>query len=99
MVHTVKDSIRTRQIAFLLADGVDAVSLQQMKKALEQEAAVVKLVGTRSGTIKDDKGNEIAVDMSLLTTSSVLFDAVFVPAGAQSVNALMAEADAVHCYQ
>ena len=99
MANTVKDTIQTRQVAFLIADGVDANSLQGMKRALEQEGAVVKLVGTRSGFVTDKSGNEVPVDMSLLTACSVVFDAVFVPAGAKSVASLKTEADAVHFVQ
>lgn len=43
------------------------------------------------------KNNEsIAVDHSLLTMASVLYDAVYVPGGQNSVATLAAEANAVH---
>ena len=38
----------------------------------------------------------VPAQFTFLTGSSVLFDAVYVPGGAQSVNALLAEADAIH---
>jgi catalase len=37
----------------------------------------------------------LLIDFSLLTASSVLFDAVYVPGGAQSVAALVGDRDAV----
>jgi len=43
-----------------------------------------------------DSGSSIAVDFSLRTVSSVLFDAVFVPGGNKSVTALSNEPDAQH---
>ena len=43
-----------------------------------------------------DGGARIAVDFSLLTVGSVLFDAVFVPGGDAERRALKVEADAVH---
>ena len=48
-----------------------------------------------SATLKGADGDELPIDFSLLTASSVLFDAVYVPGGAESVAALSAERDAV----
>jgi catalase len=67
-----------------------------MAKALEAAGALPKLIAPRGGTLLGAKGKELKVDFSLLTTSSVLFDAVYVPGGAQSVAALRRDADAVH---
>ena len=46
------------------------------------------LAGTGSALIK--------VDHNLLTTSSVMFDAVYIPGGPNSIAALGSEADALH---
>ena len=96
MQNTIKDTIKSRQIAFLVADGVDGDALNAMKKSLEAEGAMVKIVAPHNGTIKTAKGKEIKVDKTFMHTSSVLFDAVFVPSGKQSVDALKPEMDAVH---
>lgn len=96
MAYTEKNSIITRNIAFLVADGVDENSLNIMKIALEIEGAVVKIVAPKLGRIQGLNGKEIKVDKSFLTTSSVLFDAVYIPSGKKSVNALIAEPDAIH---
>lgn len=95
MAGTVKDSIKTRQIAFLVADGVDDASLTTVKTALEAGGAQVQLVAPRLGFIKSAKGSLLKVDQSLLTAASVLFDAVYVPGG-KGVEALTKEGDAVH---
>ncbi|MBW4889997.1 catalase [Mucilaginibacter sp. HMF5004] len=96
IANTVKDSIKTRQIAFLTADGVDGESVKAMKAALVAEGAQVKIIAPHGGFIKDAKGGDVKVDMSFLTAASVLFDAVFIPAGDKSVAALSGNADAVH---
>lgn len=96
MANTPKDSIKTRKIAFLVADGFDDTAVLNMTKALQTAGAMVKIVAPHGGMILGAKGNELAVDFSLLTTSSVLFDAVYVPGGAESVAALLREADAEH---
>ncbi len=93
MANTPKDTIKTRQIAILAAAGVDGAALTAMKKALEAEGAQTKLIAPHGGFIKDDKGTAIKVDMSFLTAASVIFDAVYVPAGSK---ALLTNADAIH---
>lgn len=95
MANTPKDSIKTRKVAFLVADGFDETAVLTMTKALEAAGAMAKIVAPHGGTLLGAKGKELAVDFSLLTTSSVLFDAVYVPGGAESVAALLKEADAV----
>ncbi len=95
MLNTVTNTILTRKIAILAADGVDLQSLRQMKDALESNGAAAKIVAPRLGTLKGADGDEILIDFSLLTSSSVLFDAVYVPGGAASVAALAAERDAI----
>jgi catalase len=94
MENTVKDSIKTRKIAALIADGFNAKELDAMKKALKAEGAMLKTVAPRLGTIKSADGKELTADYSFLTTASVLFDAVYVPGGAASVETLGGEADA-----
>ncbi len=88
MANTVKDTIKTRQIAFLVADGFNASDVNAMKKALEKEGATAKIIGMKSNKVKDSDGNEMNVDMALRTVASVLFDAVYIPGGEKSVAAL-----------
>ena len=96
MKDTPKDTIKTRKIAILATDGVNGSQLDTYKKVLEGAGAVTKIVATHDGHIKDDSGKLIKVDFTFLTTASVLFDAVYVPGGEKSIDALTAEADAVH---
>lgn len=96
MANTAKDSIKTRKIAVLAADGVDDAALGAMKKALMKAGAMVKIVAPRLGTLKGMSGEEVQIDFSLLTSSSVLFDALYIPGGEKSIKALKREADAIH---
>jgi catalase len=96
MAGTAKKTIKTRQVAILAADGVDAASLSAMKKAITGEGAQVKIIAPKSGTIKNSAGEELKVDMSFLTGPSVVFDAVYIPGGKKSITALLAEPDALH---
>jgi len=96
MANNVAKSIRTRKIAVLAADGVDEEAVTTMKEALMAEGAIVDIIAPKLGMLIGADNTEIAVDKSLLTSASVLYDAVYVPGGANSVATIEAEADAVH---
>jgi len=96
MANTVKDTIKTRQIAILTADGVDDVSLNKMKQSLEAAGAQTYIIAPHLGNITSEKNKQIKVHQSFLTGSSVLFDAVYIPGGQQSSVALQNEPDAIH---
>ena len=95
MQDTIKNSIKTRKIAFLIGNGVDDNSVAKMKAALEKEGATVKLIAPKLGAVKTAKGEKLTVGGSFLTDASVCFDAVFIPAG-KHINALAKEPDAIH---
>ena len=96
MADTGDGSIRTRRIAILAADGVDSASLKPIRDALEQAGGKCKVVGARLGTIASATKRQIDVDMTFANGSSVMFDAVLIPGGAQGVAALAGMGDAVH---
>jgi len=95
MANTVKNTIKTRKVAFLVADGFDDRDLAGMKKALTSSGAQTKIVAPRLGFLTGAKGEEVKVDFSLLTASSVMFDAVYVPGGTESIESLKSEAAAL----
>ncbi len=90
------ESIKTRQIAILAADGVDGASLKTVKEALAAEGAVVEVIAPRQGYVVSQNDEQIPVDKSFLTAASVLYDAVYVPGGTNSIATLEADPDAVH---
>jgi catalase len=95
MARTVKDTIQTRKVAILAADGVDGVALGRVRKTLETGGAQCEVVAPRLGDLKTAQGESLPADHSFLTASSVLFDAVYVPGGERSRDALSAERDAI----
>jgi len=66
-----------------------------MTKALTAAGAMAKVVAPHGGTLAGARGVKVPVDFSLVTVGSVLFDAVFVPGGAESAKALARDAMAV----
>ncbi len=95
MANTRKDSLAGRKIAVLAADGVDGIMVDAMRTAVLEAGATLKLIAPRVGHITSSNGQVLTVDHSLPTVASVLFDAVFIPGGKRSVEALVAEANAV----
>lgn len=86
--NTKFNSIATRQIAVLVADGFSMNNFKAMKGKLEQEKAMVKLIAPHGGSIQCDTDMYHKVDFSIATTESVLFDAVYIPGGKASVKTL-----------
>tara|TARA_R100000935_G_scaffold48223_1_gene72586 strand:- start:1790 stop:2659 length:870 start_codon:yes stop_codon:yes gene_type:complete len=90
--NTKFNSIATRQVAVLLAEGFDAKSFKAIKTMLEKEGAMAKLVAPHGGVVKDSENKEHKVDAAIMTTESVLFDAIHIPDGKKSVDALLKQA-------
>jgi catalase len=96
MASSDKNGIVTRKVAILAADGFDDAGLSTIKKAVTAAGGQAKIIGPRLGTLTGVKGTELPVDFSFLTAGSVLFDAVYVPGGEQSVGTLMKIGKALH---
>ena len=79
--------VRTRKVAILVAEGSDGRAVETMRQALTARGAVVKTVAPHQGEV-ELAGAVVAADESFLTTSSVLFDAVYVPGGESGVAML-----------
>jgi catalase len=95
MNNTSKNTIKSRKIAFLVADGFEEESLVNFKKTIEKEEAKVSIIAPKLGRIISETGTELKVNETLLNAASVLFDAVFVCGGSKSVETLLAEPNAV----
>jgi len=84
-------TIESRLVAFLCSDGVDDKSVNNLKAALEKEGATAKIIGTNATAVTTSGGNKLKVDHSIFSCSSVLFDAVFIPSGKNSIEKLKKE--------
>jgi catalase len=94
IIKNLKPGAVSRKVAILAADGFDNASLMEVVNALKAAGANPKIVSPKAGTISSGK-HELTVDYRLKTVGSVLFDAVFIPGGAKSVETLMGEAAAI----
>ena len=89
--NTNFSSIATRQIAVLVADGFSMSQFETVKDALEKEGAMIKLIAPHGGTVTCDEDMEHQVDAAIMTTESVLFDAIYIPGGKSSIDGLSAQ--------
>ncbi|QUH02720.1 catalase [Saccharopolyspora erythraea] len=94
--NTVMDSIATRRIAVLVADGVDATEVDQIRRGLSERGAMPEVLGPRDGSVRGADSSEVTVDRAIPTMSSVLYDGVIVPGGEESVRTLASDGMAVH---
>ena len=87
MENTVQ-SVKTRKIAVIAMDGFNGKELSSVKASLEAQGAKMEVVSQVLGSIKSQEGEKMDVDKHFISASSVLYDAVYVPGGQQSVDAL-----------
>ncbi|WP_296949422.1 catalase [uncultured Massilia sp.] len=83
-----RTGIRTRRVAILAADGVDADAARRLYGALLQGGAQPRIVGRRLGVLQAAPGAPLDVEVTFETTPSVLYDAAVVPPGDASAAAL-----------
>ena len=96
MENTVTDTIESRQVAVLVDDGVDADQLETVREGLEGRGAQVTVVSKTLGERTGANGGAVETDKSHVMTASIEYDAVFVPGGRESVDALSEQGGATH---
>ncbi len=93
--NSPKETIKTRQVAILAAQGFDFAQLTTIQKALKKAGALGEIVSQFKGTIESLDGKKVEVDKTFLTSASVMFDAVYIPGGQQSVKSLKAQTEVI----
>jgi len=96
-----KPTILSRRIAILIADGYDPIAYNGIKAALTAAGALPFTIGSRRNKIYaagEDKtsGSGVVPDHHIEGMRSTMFDSVFVPGGAQSIETLRKMGRAVH---
>ena len=96
MNHPGSVGIKGRKIAVLVANGVDAASVDKLIKALEAHSARPMLLGPTSAPVKATDGKQLPVEASMEGMPSIMFDGIVVPSGKASTDALAASGLAKH---
>jgi catalase len=94
MANTIKNTIKSRKIAVLAADGVNGEQVERIRNILLNQGAVVEIIAPRLGQVVASPGTSVKADKSLMTVSSVLYDAVYIPGTAKSIKILLENPDA-----
>ncbi|MFY1045693.1 catalase [Chryseobacterium sp. GP-SGM7] len=84
MKNTAKNSIESRIIAVLVADGCDGKRVSDFLDKIEKEGGVIQFVAPEIAPVKADDGSLIVPLHSISSTMSVCFDAVYVAPGETS---------------
>ncbi|ORV44561.1 catalase [Mycobacterium conspicuum] len=96
-ISNAGDTIESRRVAVLAADGVDVVGTQRFIELMQQRGAVVEVLApVAGGSLEGGSGGELPVDRAFTTMASVLYDAVVVACGPRSVSTLAADGYALH---
>jgi catalase len=96
-LNMTTDSIATRKVAVLAANGVDVTGVGTLTRVLQQRGATVEVLApVAGGTLAGGSGGELAVDRAFTTMASVLYDGVIVPCGPESVDALSKDGYAMY---
>ena len=94
--HTAKNSIKSRKIAILAADGYDYKELSQVMQALKGSGANADIISKYRGMLKSSSGEKLEVNKNYLTAASVMYDGVYIPGGKESIKTLKMQGDAIH---
>ncbi|HEY3333086.1 MAG TPA: catalase [Capsulimonadaceae bacterium] len=86
-------SVKGRKVAILIAKGVDTAQVAAVIAAIADEGGVAEVVGPHLGAIEGANGATLEAKKTYANTASVLYDAVYVPGGADSVAALLKMGD------
>ncbi len=84
-----------RKVAILAAPGVSSGDILAMKRKLDAEKVLSEIVAPFIGAVPAE-GEAVEATKTFANSSSVLFDAVYVPGGQESITMLMEIPDAHH---
>ncbi len=91
--------IKGRQVALLVADGVCGKSVDTIKKALNKVGIHSKLFAPHAGMVTTLQGDMLIIDGTIEGNPSVTIDAVLIPEGQQSIEALKIDSNARYYIQ
>ena len=89
MKNTVKNTIESRVIGFMMGDGVNTQAVKSLKSKLESEGAIVQIIAPTVAPVKADDGSKFEPKHSISSVASVSFDALYICSGKKSAKELM----------
>jgi protease I len=93
------EQLAGKKVAILAADGFEEVELTKPRKALDDAGAQTSVVSIKSGKIQGmnhaDKGETVAVDLTLSDAKPQAFDALMIPGGLMNPDTLRSTDEAL----
>ncbi|MDQ0781746.1 catalase [Chryseobacterium sp. W4I1] len=89
MANTIKNTIKSRKIGFIVGNGANGSALNELKTKLEGEGATVEIIAPSLAPVKTDDGSSLTPKHSLTSIASVCFDALYISAGEESTKELV----------
>lgn len=96
MENTRKDTIKGRKVAILIAEGYNHNELMQVQEVLKEADAETEIISKFLGMVKSSGEEEVEVDKPHVATGSIMYDAIYIPGGLKSVEAMQQQGDAIH---
>src|SRR5690554_4662458 len=90
------ETAKSRKVAVLIEDGFAYDEVMRLKQALTAAGAEAEIVSMVLGKRKSETGKELEVDKSHVTAASVMYDAIYIPEGKASIQAMLGEGDVLH---
>ncbi len=87
---------KTRKVAFLLENGFNYPEVTQVMEGLTSSGVHFEVVSKDLGMLTSVDNKQLEVNKNYLSTSSIMYDAVYVAGGRQSVNTLLKQGDSLH---
>lgn len=88
-------SPKSRRVAVLVEQGYSGADLKSVLTAFQKAGIHAYCVSKNLGPVSSADGQQTEADKNWVTTASVLYDAVYVPGGQASIEALKGQGDAI----
>jgi len=94
-------TIKSRRVAIMLADGFDMAEMQTVRAAFASAGAVNFIIGPRRGKVYSageviGEGEGVMADHHYEGQRSTMFDALFIPSGAEHAKTLAGNGRVIH---
>jgi catalase len=96
VIKSAKKFIKSRKVAVLLENGFDYDQYNKIMESLKKEGAIVDVFSKTHGMKKAENGKEVKADKTYTIAGSIMYDAVFVPGGSESLEAMRKQGDVIH---
>jgi catalase len=95
-IGTGNASITTRMVAILVAGGVDGDGVRALQAGLTERGAWPDTLAPTAGVVSSSTGEDLVADHTINSVASVIYDAVVVAGGRDSVDTICLDGYALH---